>query len=120
MAKFMSNISYASDEEWFRYLVINFACCCILSGFNIYEYFDFKSGLDFYTNTILIKYKDATQCVVFFNLNLWSNFVNTIIITFVCSMQIYMIVQQLNSFFINNNTDNTAFKEESELIVYSS
>lgn len=40
MSRFISKIQYASDEEWSRYLLLNFLCCFGLGMFNLAEYFD--------------------------------------------------------------------------------
>jgi hypothetical protein len=39
MSKFISTIQYASDQEWFRYIIFNTICCLGLLGFNGFEYY---------------------------------------------------------------------------------
>ena len=120
MARFLSKLDYASDEEWFRYLVLNFACCIILGLFNFLEYFDFMDNLKIYRDCLLENYSNETQCLIFFNVNLWATFVNTVAITAVCVVQILMIINNYKFYFVTKNNEITKLKviEDQDLFVY--
>ncbi len=118
MARFLSRIVFASDEEWFRYLVLNLTCCVTLGLFNFFEYFDFKDKLSFYNSTLLPKYSSVTQCIIFFNVNLWSTFMNTVSITVVCGLQIIMIVNNFQFYFLRTDDDKLAIIKDEDLMVY--
>lgn len=119
MARFISKIPYASDEEWFRLLIINFVCCSGLSGFNIAEYFDFVANWDFYQLKLNKDFSDASQCIVLFQVNLWSTFINMVAITCVCVVQITKIFLNFNVFFISKK-DISARIEDKDVVVYTS
>lgn len=40
---FISKVDYASDQEWFRYFIINTLCCIGLILFNLAQYFNVSS-----------------------------------------------------------------------------
>lgn len=119
MARFISKMPYASDQDWFRYLVLNFICCAGLSGFNLGEYFDFKSNWLLYTNELKVKYPSANQCIILFQVNLWSTFINMVTITVVCVVQIVKIFLNFNHFFISKE-DKDARTDDKDVVVYIS
>jgi hypothetical protein len=119
MARFLSRVEYASDEEWFRYLVLNLSCCITLGLFNLFEYFDFKNNLAFYNTVLTIKFGDESKCIIFFNVNLWSTFVNTVAITVVCVLQIVMIINNFKFYFLSlNEIEKTKTVNDVDLFVY--
>jgi hypothetical protein len=117
-ARFISKIDYASDEEWFRYLVMNFVCCVGLGLFNMAEYLDFSTQMSFFQETLLLKYESATNCIILFKVNLWSNFVNTVTITSVCAIQITKIFDNFNRLFIQEAEP--ARTDDKDIVVYTS
>jgi hypothetical protein len=109
---------YASDEEWFRYLVIYFVCCSSLSGFNLAEYFQFNSTRDFFKTDLSVNFPEATKCTFLFQLNIWCNFINMIAVTFVCGFQTFLILKNYLRFFYFKKYQ-VARYEDKDIEVYS-
>ena len=118
MARFISNVRYASDEEWSRFIILNLICCSGLTGFNLAEYFDWLNSFDYLNKTLKINYCSATNCIVFFNFNLWANFINMVSITTVCAVQFVMIFLNFNVFFIQK-TDMSISYDDKDIAVYT-
>lgn len=116
-SRFIYKIDYASDEEWFRYLVLNFVCCVGLGLFNMAEYLDFSSQMEFY-DKLRKEYANAENCILLFRVNLWSNFVNTVTISSVCAIQITKIFDNFNRLFIQEAEP--ARTDDKDIVVYTS
>jgi hypothetical protein len=118
MARFMQKLLYASDEEWSRYLAIYFIFGAILCIFNFIEYFQYKDDVNFFETQLKVKYPNATQCIILYQVNLWSNFVNMIMITFVCGFQMFLILNDYVRFFYLKQYQIASY-EDKDIEVYS-
>jgi len=118
MARFMYKLLYASDEEWFRYLVIFFVCTAGLLGFIVFNLFQFKSNLNFYNQTLLVTYPSATQCTLLYKVNLWSGLVNIFAIIFVGVFQLLLILYNFFKFFYFKKYQIASY-EDKDIEVYS-
>jgi hypothetical protein len=118
MARFMNKILYASDEEWFRYLVIFFGCTSVLFGFIISDFFQFKSNLNFYNTTLLVTYPTATQCIILYKVDLSIGLFNIAAIAFVSVFQVFLILFNFLKFFYFRKYEIARY-EDKDIEVYS-
>lgn len=105
MSRFINKTRYASDEEWSRILLFNFICCSVLGVFNLTQYFKLFEEYEFLNDQIKPVYPLATDCLILFQVNIWVGFVNMVMITCVCGIQIIKIILDFHMFFVAADVD---------------
>lgn len=122
---FISKVDYASDQEWFRYFVINTSGCIGLILFNLAQYFNvslnnnqFFSILNYVgANENNIFNTETKLCKDLFTLNFVLGSIAMVYITGSSFVQFVNVFFSLKSLFLLNNGDMIAVSEDPDIVV---
>ena len=117
---FLYKIDYASDEEWFRYLVIYTFCCCGLIIFNLFVYMDFFQILRILMDNKNNLFNEVTdQCTLTFKVNITFKGLNMVLISLISAFQLYNIGDVGSYLFLKHDCDKNAISYDPDVIVQS-
>lgn len=113
----MFNVDYATDDEWFRYLVFNFVSSSVLICFNLFQYLRFVKNLgliDNYTADCMFN-PYSSKCKIIFMVNTYSDVFNSVFITAINIAQIYNISDNVRTFYLRNVEELIAVKPDPDI-----
>lgn len=115
-------LDYASDSEWSRHLIANFAIWVLLVGITIGDYVYSSKLINFYNNhhdenQIRIFSSKSPFCNKLFEINMYGYLIVAIVMSLIAIIQIWKIFTIWKKFFVNNYVDHSARCEDDNIIV---
>jgi len=116
---FLTLVDFASDQEWSRYMTLNFISWCALVGFVIADYLTFITNFKYFNEDPdkVFVLENTSSCQQLFQANLWCNLVVAIIISGLAVLELLTLFSIAKNFFIKKHVVHSARNIEEAIIV---